>query len=127
MEKERLPVKVEGNLIEYPFFWLGGRKREVFKVYELGDMVLGSGAVVKRRLIVENPRGIPGPYDQDVLIGILRIGTRDGTLTEDIHLTVYEVAKEIDDLNHWVRVKKSMERLVTTNYKSEQAILISSR
>jgi len=119
-----LPIKVEGNLIEYPFFWLGGNKRDVYKEYELGEITIDGGIITKRRLIVENRRGIPGPYDQDVLMGILRIGTKNKNLTEDIPLTVYEVAKEIDDLGNWVRVKNSIEKLVTTNYKSEQVILI---
>ena len=127
MEQERYLVKVEGNLIEYPFFHLGGRKDKMVKCkdYEFGEVVLENGLTVKRRLVVENYKdGIPGPYDQDVLMGILKIGTERNKLTEDIPLTVYEVAKELDDTNHWTRVRKSIERLVNTNYKSEQVVLV---
>lgn len=122
---EKMPVKVEGNLIEYPFFHLGGRRdKEIYKEYDIGETALEEGIIVKRRLIVQNVNGIPGPYDQDVLMGILRIGTKKNKLTEDIPLTIYEVAKEIDDLKHRIRVRKSMERLVTTSYKSEQVVLV---
>jgi hypothetical protein len=121
---ENMPVKVEGNLIEYPFFWLGGKKRDIYKEYELGEIVVEKNIISKRKLVVENMRGIPGPYDQDVLMGILRIGTKKNKLTEDIPLTIYEIAKEIDDLKHRMRVRESVEKLVTTNYKSEQVILI---
>ncbi|MBU3912477.1 MAG: hypothetical protein KKE50_00130 [Nanoarchaeota archaeon] len=125
MKEKRELVKVEGNLIEYPFFHLGGRKDIVVsKKHEFGEVVLEDGTTVKRNFTVENVKGIPGPYDQDVLMAILRIGTKKNKLTEDIPLTIYEVAKEIDGLKHRTRVKKSIEKLASTTYISKQVVLI---
>lgn len=125
MKEKRELVKVEGNLIEYPFFHLGGRKNIVVsKKYEIGDIVLENGTTVKRKLTIENINGIPGPYDQDVLMGILRIGTKKNKLTEDIPLTVYEVAKEIGDIRNRMRIRKSIEKLTSTTYISKQVVLV---
>ena len=127
-EFEKMPVKVEGNLIEYPFFHLGGRKtKKISKEYNLGEKNIENGITVNRKLTVKNADGIPGPYDQDVLMGILRIGTKKNKLTEDIPLTIYELAKEIDDIAHRGRVRKSIEKLVSTTYTSKQVVLVKEK
>ena len=126
MEEKKAMVKVEGNIIEYPFFHLGGKRKKTYtKEYDLGEIKLDDGLTAKRKLLIDNYKyGIPGPYDQDVLMGILRIGTKKNKITEEIPTTIYEVAKEIDDLKNWIRVKNSIERLITTNYRSKQVLLV---
>jgi len=126
MEDKKSLIKVEGNLIEYPFFHLGGQRKKVYsKSYDLPPIKNENIIISDRQLLVENFKyGIPGPYDQDVLMGILKIGTIKNKLTEDIPLTVYEVAKEIDDLKNQARVKESIFKIATTNYYSKQGILV---
>jgi len=126
MEDNKQLVKLEGNLAEYPFFtYRRGIKREITnKVYNMGEVVMSDGIRHKREFTVAAPLGMPSAFDQDVLMAILRIGTRDKTLTEKIYFTLYEIADMIGSKNHEKLVKQSIKRLLATTYFAKNTVLI---
>jgi len=125
MENKKL-LKLEGNLAEYPFFsYRRGYKREITqKAYKIGEINLPDGRKEVREFTVAAPMGMPTAYYQDVLMGILRIGTRDKNLTDKIYFTLYEVAEIIGSKRHEKKIKQSLIRLLATTYFAKNTVIV---
>lgn len=124
MDEQKSLIKVEGNLCEYPFFLLSKTKEKItLKTYEFEDVTSPKGDVLKRKFVVKGIDGIPTSFDQDVVMAILKIGTRTKTLLGDISLTLYEITKTLRNVSS-KRVKESIRRLQSTAYDSTHAVLV---
>lgn len=119
-------AKIEGNLAEYPFFQLS-KKGPAITTFKLAPVTYQNTIIAKRELSLINSNTLPTPFDLDVLIAILTIGTRDNTLDGDIHFTCYEIAKMLDSVTHRDIVKKSIKKLASLTYESKLAILLKDK
>src|SRR3989339_335247 len=120
-------VKLEGNIAEYPFFSFAKSEGKIEKkVYKFSSIVLDDGKIEKRTLTLESPKewGLPLAFDMDVLIAVSQIGTETNTLTDEIHLTLYEIAKKLDIPNRELKISESLLRMYYVNCHSEYCILV---
>lgn len=121
---------MEGNLLEYPVFSMERRRvsatREVFEWKDKNPV----GEVTKRQKFTVNCNyGIPNAFDLDVFNAIMRIYVKKkGSYQKnEVHFTVYELAKELNLAlggSKKKRIKESLIRMSHTNLMFEHTFYI---
>lgn len=94
---EREYVIMEGNILEYPIFKIAREKKEKRDEYKWDEKDAKGNLVKRNKFIIEGTRGLPGSFDLDVFNAMMRIYLkhRDVYKKNEVHFTVYEIAKEL--------------------------------
>ncbi len=125
--EDRKYAVIEGNLLEYPVFAMERRR--------VGDTVSecvwrekgpGGEVVSERRFKVSSTYGIPNAFDLDVFNVIMRLYLKGkGEYgRNEVHFTVYEVARELGISiggRQIDRIRQSLERMSHTTLLFENA------
>lgn len=127
-EEIRKIIQVECNLEEFPYFRLSDKKaKSLAEIHFNRTIKTLEGILLEQTLAIKasGNSGLPGPFDQDVLIAIQeQINTKGLNNEKYLHFSLYKLI-EIMKKNHsgwnYQAVKESIKRMVGTTIVSENA------
>ena len=110
MKTEKVLAPIELNLMEHPFFYpaagrQGGERPTVWRVR------LGKDAYVE----ITNGFGIPGPFEADVMIGLLVLWHRKGR-PQKLYFSLHELCEVLGMKRETSKVKEALKRLSATSF-----------
>ena len=108
-ERDRLPVPVELNLMEFPVFYPSADRRRRPTIVRL--------PVARGEIEISSAHGVPGPFDFDVLIALIAIWEERGRPKEPFDYTVDEILR-LMGLSNWRRreVEAALKRLHSVSF-----------
>ena len=124
-EQEKKYTIIEGNLLEYPIFSMERRKvNRTIEEYLWKKRDIAGKLTQEQRFKVECIAGLPNAFDLDVFNAIMRIYVKKSGVYKknEVHLTIYELIKELElNPNGRVRkrIKESLIRMAKTSLHFE--------
>lgn len=129
-KKKKEFALLEGNILEFPIFILGKKETGKIKEYKWEKKNALNKVIEQQKIIVKSTDALPNAFDLDVFNALMKMYTIQRETQkygkDEIHFTVYEVAKELQipyEGRRISRIKESLMRMVHTSIDFEKSFI----
>ena len=122
-------IPVEINLEGWPFF---SRQKTPEQVIEVAQTISTENGRLQHRFraTANQDYSLPGPFDEDVFVGVMAMARRRGGIPKDgkIRFSTYELVKILGKGKRgstYEKVRESLDRIGATSYYTENAFYVA--